>query len=361
MNTRTVKTALAVPGMKVVQDVYSFSDQLIISEGTILTDRIITRLKFYMIPEILIEEPEEATENVYVIHPEDYHIAKVRESEDFQNFSKTFASSLVNTRMKINKFINQKGDLDRTDLLSDVYNVIAQCQNSLNVMDMLHCMRDFDDVTFIHGMNVALIATTIGIWLKYPKSMLDDLMLAGLLHDIGKLTIPTEILNKPEKLTEDELNTLRTHAMSGYEMLKDLPLSPHVKYAAMMHHERCDGSGYPLGLVRGQIDDYANIIAIADVYDAMTSSRVYRGAICPFEVIRQFESEGLSRFDTHFVMTFLEGIVQVYLNNTVRLTDGRIGEIIMVNRTALSRPVVRVGNDFIDLSKETYLDIEALV
>ena len=109
------------------------------------------------------------------------------------------------------------------------------------------------------------------------------------------------------------------------------------------------------------IADHSDIIAIADVYDAMTSSRVYRGAICPFEVIRHFESEGLSRFDTHFVMTFLEGIVLVYLNNTVRLTDGRIGEIIMVNRTALSRPIVRVGNEFIDLSQEPHLDIEALV
>ena len=361
MNTKTINTALVVPGMKVAHDVYSFSDQLIIPSGTILTDRIITRLRFYTIREIQIEEPETEIENVYVIHPEDYHITKVRESEDFQNFSKTFASSLVNTRIKINSFINKKAELDHTELLSDVYNVIGKCQNSLNIMDMLHCMRDFDDTTFIHGMNVAIIAATIGMWLKYPKNMLDDLMLAGLLHDIGKLTIPAEILNKQEKLTEDELNTLRTHAMNGYEMLKGLPLSPHVKYAAMMHHERCDGSGYPLGLVRGQIDDFANIIAIADVYDAMTSTRVYRGAICPFEVIRQFESEGLSRFDTHFVMTFLEGIVLVYLNNTVRLTDGRIGEIIMINRTALSRPVVRVGNDFIDLSKETYLDIEAIV
>ena len=364
MNTKIINTALAVPGMKVVQDVHSFSDQLIIPAGTVLTDRIITRLKFYMVPEIRIEEPdaiEESTEPVYMIHPEDYHITKVRESEEFKNFSKTFMSSLVNTRIKINSFIHKKAELNRTELLSDVYNVLGQCKNSLNIMDMLHCMREFDDTTFIHGINVALIATTLGMWLKYPQSMLDDLMLAGLLHDIGKLTIPVEILNKPGKLTEMERTTLRTHAMNGYELLKDLPLSPHVKYAAMMHHERCDGSGYPLGLKRGQIDDFANIIAIADVYDAMTSSRVYRGAICPFEVIRHFESEGLSRFDTHFVMTFLEGIVLVYLNNTVRLTDGRIGEIVMVNRTALSRPVIRVGNEFIDLSQETHLDIEALV
>ncbi len=296
MNTKIIKTDLVVPGMKVAQDVHSFSDQLIIPKGTVLTDRIITRLKFYMVPEIRIEEPdatEEPAEPVHIIHPEDYHITKVRESEDFKSFSKTFMSSLVNTRIKINSFIQKKSELDRTELLSDVYNVLGQCKNSLNIMDMLHCMREFDDTTFIHGINVALIATTLGMWLKYPQSMLDDLMLAGLLHDIGKLT-------------ELERTTLRTHAMNGYELLKDLPLSPHIKYAAMMHHERCDGSGYPLGLKRGQIDAFANIIAIADVYDAMTSSRVYRGAICPFEVIRHFESEGLSRFDTHFVMTFLE-------------------------------------------------------
>ena len=98
MKTKIIKTTEVTPGMKVAHDVHSFSDQLISPAGTILTDRIITRLKFYMIPEIRIVEPEateESTEPVYIIHPEDYHITKVRESEDFKNFSKTFMSSLV--------------------------------------------------------------------------------------------------------------------------------------------------------------------------------------------------------------------------------------------------------------------------
>ena len=149
--------------------------------------------------------------------------------------------------------------------------------------------------------------------------------------------------------------------MKGYEVLKDFPIDIRVKYAALMHHERCDGSGYPNGFVAEQIDEFAKIIAIADVYDAMTSSRRYRNAICPFDVIEEFERDGFLKFDAGYLMTFLERIVQSYIHNMVRLSDGREGEVIMINRLSLSRPVVKVGNDYVDLSKDRKLSIREIV
>jgi HD-GYP domain-containing protein (c-di-GMP phosphodiesterase class II) len=184
---------------------------------------------------------------------------------------------------------------------------------------------------------------------------------AGLLHDIGKLLIPKHIISKPSKLTEDEFEEIKMHSIKGYQALKDLNLDVRVKYVALMHHEKCDGSGYPNGFKANQIEGFSKIVAIADVYDAMTSNRTYRQAICPFDVVENFERDGFLKYDPGYLMIFLERIVQSYLHNVVRLSDGREGEVVMINKLSLSRPVVRCGNTFIDLSKEPKLSIESVL
>ena len=127
-----------------------------------------------------------------------------------------------------------------------------------------------------------------------------------------------------------------------------------------MHHERCDGSGYPNGLVAHEIEPFAKLVAIADVYDAMTCARVYRGPLCPFEVIHLFETEGYRKYDTRYILTFLEGIVQTYINANVRLNNDMKGEIVMI----INSPVktgCKVGSDFIDLSRQRELYIATLI
>ena len=119
-----------------------------------------------------------------------------------------------------------------------------------------------------------------------------------------------------------------------------------------MHHERCDGSGYPFGIKNGKIDTFAKMVAIVDVYDAMTSARIYRGPMCPFKVVDIFESEGLQKYDTRFIMTFLENIVNTYMLNRVKLSDGREGDIVFINKQKYSRPTIKSGDEFIDLMKE---------
>ena len=128
-----------------------------------------------------------------------------------------------------------------------------------------------------------------------------------------------------------------------------------------MHHERCDGTGYPSGLQRDEIDTFGKMVAIADVYDAMTSARIYRGPLCPFKAIALFESEGLQRYDTRFIMTFLENVVNTYLLNKVRLNNGVVGKIIFINRDRYSAPTVQTDHGFLDLSLHPDISIEALV
>jgi len=197
----------------------------------------------------------------------------------------------------------------------------------------------------------------MGKWLGFSKEDTEVLTLAGLLHDTGKIMMPDNILKKPSRLSVTEYEIIKTHPFQGYNLLKGEDLDERIKNAALMHHERCDGSGYPSRLVSNEIDDFAKIVAIADVYDAMTSARIYRGPLCPFDVIHIFESEGLRKFEPRFLLPFLERIVNTYMNNDILLNNGETGTIIMINRLYLSKPVIKTATGFIDLSAEPDLYI----
>ena len=128
-----------------------------------------------------------------------------------------------------------------------------------------------------------------------------------------------------------------------------------------MHHERCDGTGYPLGLTGPRIKDFAKIVAIADVYDAMTSKRVYRGPLCPFKVIEIFIEEGLQKYEAKYILTFLNQITNTYIHNRVRLTNGQEGDIVLINQLDIARPIVKCGNEFVNLAERRELHVEAIL
>lgn len=366
MKIKKILTSQAIPGMICAGDIYTFNNLLIIAMNTPLTDRIITRLRFYSIEEIpvFIEEAKPIVHEEYVDPVYEYteiNTNKIKKTIAFKKFHKSYIETVDNLNDSLTKIASHSGEINIDELMLHCNDVLLTCRNTFHVFDMLHCIRDYDDLTFVHSLNVALICNTIGKWLDFSKEDLDALTLAGLLHDIGKLLIPNSIISKSGKLTDDEFTTIKTHSTKGYQLLKDMDIDKRIKYAALMHHERCDGSGYPNGYTRRSIDSFAKIVAIADVFDAMTSARAYRGPLCPFEVISLFETEGLNKYDPKYLMTFLEGIVQTYMHNQVRLSNGMEGEIIMINKNFLSKPIVHVEYAFIDLSKEKDLSIVAIL
>lgn len=362
MKTIRVKTEQAVPGMKVAEDIYTYNNQLIIPTGTSISDKIITRLKFYSIQEFKISVDNDAPD----IMPdaplkELSYLQKKKSSPEYKQFIKDISGAVTTFQRRIKDISSKTPTLDTEALSAEVRNLLSRCRTGIQVFDLLHCIRDNNDQTYIHSINVSLVCTVMGTWLQLPKEEIEVLLLCGLLHDIGKLTIPSEILLKPSSLTADEYTVIKTHAMRGYNYLRPKNIDSRIKLAAMMHHERCDGSGYPLNLRGDQIDDFAKIVAIADVYDAMTSARVYRGPLCPFEVIHVFESEGLTKFDAKYIMVFLDHITKSYVGNRVRLNNGIEGNIILMNRTALSKPVIQYDDGYIDLSREPDIYIESLL
>lgn len=358
MKVIKIPISQALPGMIVANDVYTKDNHLVIAKDTPLTDKIITRLEFYSILDISVESIANLSDDVDV--DKSSYFNKIRKSEAFQRFHLAYKATINDFKDTLNDFVTNNTELDTNKLLADANNILITCDSSIELFNMLHCIRNYDDTTYVHCLNVALISNIIGKWLHFTSADLEAITLAGLLHDLGKLMIPSTIITKPAKLTTEEFNTVKTHTIRGYNILKSKNIDNRVKNAALMHHERCDGSGYPYGLHNNQIDPFAKLVAIADVYDAMTCARVYRGPLCPFDVISIFEAEGFTKYDPQYIMKFLEGIAQTYIHNTVKLSNGMTGEIVLINKVELSRPVILAGDKFIDLSKQRDVQITAL-
>lgn len=346
-----VLTTQLIPGMILANDIYSVDDQLILSENFCLTDRTIAKLEFYSIPFVFIKSKDNVVEAAPPIVEQSYS-TYVKQSPEFQKFSAEFQKDVIHFKNILNDVVEKNVPLDVDILLQDTLSLLDKTRGKIHIFDMLHNLRHFDDLTYTHGLNVGLICNVLATWLKFSPEEVEMATQCGILHDIGKLKIPEEIIKKPARLTDNEYKIIKTHPIEGYNILRKCRVHPHIMRAALMHHERCDGGGYPLGFSAGQIDKYAKIVAIADVYDAMTSARIYRGPMCPFKVIEIFEHEGLQRYETKYILTFLENIVHTYLSQKVRLSDGRIGTIVFVNPRALSRPLIQCGDTYIDLSHE---------
>ena len=174
--------------------------------------------------------------------------------------------------------------------------------------------------------------------------------------------IPNEILTKPGRLTEDEYEIMKQHVNLGYEKLKNQNIDMRIKEACLLHHEKCDGTGYPFGLKSESIPVSAKIIAVADVYDAMTAARRYRAPLCPFAVISSFESEGFTKYNTKFLLLFLKKLATTYQSNRVMLNDSRFCNIVMPNPHELSRPIVRFDDgSILDLSTKREFFIKSVM
>ena len=345
---RNLEISDLTPGMIVAENVMTLRNELLYPAGYRLTAKAITKLRFYSIPFICVED-----ENDHFSYEEiKSYSERVRSTPEFQMFAEEFEKDVYKFKNALNDVVEKNSPLDIHDLLQDTLALLHTSSQNVHIFEMINNMRQYDDSTYAHSINVALIANVLAGWLGMNEQDILLITQCGLLHDIGKLCIPDHIIKKPGRLTEEEFNVVKTHPYAGYELLQKQKMNPHILNAAMMHHERFDGTGYPFGLKGQKIDIFARIISIADVYDAMTSDRVYRSALCPFKVIEFFEKEGLQKYDPKFILIFIENVLNTYIQSHVRLSDGRTGEVLMINKHKLSRPLIRSNSSYIDLSKE---------
>ena len=360
MNILYLSCDQLLPGMIVVDDILRPDKTELMPKQTVLSVRHIQKLKMANIDKVPCLVPENVAKAVDRASVS--HWNTVRSSAEFKVFSRDYRTTVNELRTEFQTLSDPsvtRYDMNRlTDM---VFKLTESSYSATHIFDLLHCMRDYDDSIYVHCLNVAMIAHSLGIWLHLDEETHHLLVLTGIVHDIGKLTIPSNILTKPDKLTDEEYEIIKRHPDFGHDIMKKFTdLDPRVLDGIALHHERCDGSGYPNHFTSNDIPSFAKILAIADVYDAMTAKRQYRDSISPFEVVANFEKDGYTKFETQYLLPFLEHIANAYIGVPVLLSNGLVGEVVMINRQKLSCPMVQVGTEFIDLTKWTDLKIKAL-
>jgi len=314
--------------MKLAKTIFTDDGRILLSAGIALKRSFIERLKLCNLSEVYIDD-EFST---------DIEINDVVDER-----TRNEAKLLVKSVMEEYK-VTQRFDADRVK--SVVNRIIDELLYTRDIMVNLTDIKSSDDYTFSHSVNVCILSLITGIKLGLNQLRLKDLGIGALMHDIGKTLIPKEILNKASKLTNEEFEQIKKHTILGHEILKtNRDISITSAHVAIAHHERYDGSGYPLGTKGDNIHQFARIVAIADVYDALSSDRVYRKKMKPHEVLEYMLTAGEVLFDRNILEHFVRSIAIYSIGTSVVLNTGERGIVVDVNRTFPTRPIVRVVID----------------
>ena len=349
-------------GMITADDVLSPSGQLIIPKNTTLNPRLISRLKLYNVKRVYVIITDDVAQELNAKAEKNKPLNPEKNTQAFNTFNRTYQDMANDLEAAFQTIIEHPYDAyDPAPIIDQIQELAKTVKNTMHLMNTLQLLREYDDTMYIHSISVALIAHTIASQQNFTEEYLRTLIFACAFHDIGKVKIPAEILYKPGRLTDDEYYAVKQHVQMGYDILNKADFPKEIQMAALLHHERCDGSGYPSSLTADGIPTLAKIIAIADVYDAMTARRSYRKEICSFDVISEFENSGYQKYDTSLLLPFLTSIAQSHINNQVRLSNSLVGTIVMINQHKLSKPVVNIDGTFIDLSKEKDITILTLL
>lgn len=293
-------------GMVTAQSIFNEKGAPFLVRGTPLTDRYIYRLRQLSIPELHVTS---LSSNFQLPPPPDIVEERTR-VQAVDNVAETFREAEENGRF----------DMTRLEKCADflVRDIMAKKKNLVQITDI----RLHDSYTFSHSVNVAVLSTMLGDLCGYSKRKLQIITLGGLLHDIGKLAVPTPILNKSGSLTAGEFKIIRRHPSEGRKILKELtsPIASILAIIAVQHHEHLDGSGYPYHVRGKSIHPYSRITAIADVYDALTSVRPYKRAYKPNVVYRMMMQNSPGHFDMDRLRLFFDNVA-IYPVGTVMKTQ----------------------------------------
>jgi len=278
-------------------------------------------------------------------------------TDEGSNYNRPQAQDVINTETRQaaieqvkNVLIGAKESgrlvIEPESLYSTVGELTGQLLGNRHLIYNLIDLRTQDDYTFAHSVNVCVLSLMTGITLGYTEEELSDLGVGTLLHDLGKIKIPDEILNKPGPLSSEEFEIMKTHTTHGYELIQAAGnLDEYYAQIAIQHHENYDGSGYPLGLKGAQIREYAQVAAIADRFDAITANRVYRKSFPPFEAFAMCQAASNYYVMESVARAFIYNIAAYPANTVVELNNGMIGISVDTPKGSSLFPMVRVYYD----------------
>ncbi len=343
-------------GMKVGRNVLDFDGRVIVPSGTVLTADTIQSLVGKNVFSVYIDVPEEEIHTDIVGHE---HLL---DGEYVETYKKTY-NRVQNIYYKLGREnILEKDDLEY--IISEK-NINELC-DGMTAVSQIHNMTRDGDYLIHHATNVAILAGLMAKWMRSSAEKTRELVMAGLFCNVGKMKVSREILDKTGKLDAEELEKIRNHPGYGYDMLKLSELKKYndVLLAVLQYHERCDGSGYPNRLKADAICDYAKIVALLDIYDAMAANRSYAKRNSPFDVFKIIYEDVLNgKLDTKYGIRFINELCHSLNGNWVGLSNGERAKIVYIDETRVSSlPIVQTPKgDFYDLNKRHDIKIEALL
>jgi HD-GYP domain-containing protein (c-di-GMP phosphodiesterase class II) len=357
-------------GMQIGQDLYDEHNRLLLGRGATLKDSYVTRLKQMGLPALYIQDAD--TSDISV--PE--MIPPAARAKAIQNLTNTFqavthsldgmrqlsleeAHEHVHSKRFIDTFKSTTNNQGIDQIVGDVDTLVDQIMNK-DVILGLNSIKIHDNYTFQHSIDVTLMALLLARKVGWKKERLTAFGIGCLLHDLGKIFIQSDILNKPGRLSEEEFEIMKSHPTLGFDLIRTLAphLSNLVAHVAYQHHERQDGSGYPRGIKGNQalgrnepdtIHDFGAIAAVADIYDAMASDRPYRQGWPVDRVVNLIKELSGSHLNPRVVEIFLQTVAPFPIGTNIRILNGSYvgyeGVVADIEDKDLTHPIVRLLSD----------------
>jgi HD-GYP domain-containing protein (c-di-GMP phosphodiesterase class II) len=338
-------------GTELAKSIYDNNGLVLLAEGYKLTDKVISRLRLLGIFAVYVKD--KYSDGLI----EDFGISHELKQRSLVEIKTSFTS--LKSNLKLTGRINPKILKSFQNICDDV---LAELLSNKKTLNLMTSVQIYDNYLYNHSFNVMVYTLQLAINAGVRSKDLNVLGTSGLLHDIGKMVIPIEILNKPGRLTEEEFQLIQTHTSEGYEYLKNQPDIPIVAArCAFEHHEKIDGTGYPRGLKGKDIHPFAKIMAVADVFDAVTSSRSYRPAMLPHKGFEILYGGSGTHFEPELVQIFKKSVIMYPVGITVTLSTGETGFVVKNNNNFPERPIIRViEKDGVVLQESEVHDIDML-
>ncbi|MDU2063913.1 MAG: HD-GYP domain-containing protein [Sporomusaceae bacterium] len=318
------------PGMKLGDDVLDSRNKILLVKGTTLNESLLLHLEHLGVEYV----PIETEQPVISIQPIVLEKSKL-----------ALLENAVTTLKQAFQVIATRKVVPLKVFITIAENYVLPLALSSGAISYLNVENSAEDYLYHHSVRVGLLSGAMGKWLGYSRTEIKQLTLAGLLHDIGKLTLNQALLDKPVSLSPEEWKLMKEHPSQAYKILLSCRgMEPPVALAVLQHHERLDGSGYPGGFTAPKIHPFGRILAIADSYDAMISDRLYQERMSPFQAIQSLIGDMYTKLDAELCTTFLIQSSYAMVGNVVELEDGREGEIIYSGHYLSPRPILAFEN-----------------
>lgn len=259
------------------------------------------------------------------------------------------------------KSIGNQEEVSQDQIRYMLKSFIEETYKEKDILTQMRLMKTRTYNLLTHSLGVSILSISLGKWLGYSKEEIVDLGIAGLFHDIGKLFISDHLMEKQGGLTKEEKIIMRKHPFKASEVLMKSGFNHDIIMGVLQHHEKMDGSGYPNGVSGDRIHKYARVIALANNYHYLTSRKIYHDKGSPLSVADYIRSLGFSSLDPEISQVFLRNISTFYVGNKVVLNTGEIGTIIYLHPQDKTRPIVKIGDEYIDFSIEKNRVIEDII